>query len=349
MYVDNSLYLQDLDCVLKMDLSFLQGKNFFITGASGLVGSFLLDVLVRFNQNTDQKINIYATFSSEQSLAKRFPDNEYNKNFNSIICDITKPINLGIIPDFIVHSASLTHPKMYAECPVEVMKINMMGTINVLDWAKTNSDCRVLFLSTMEVYGENASPTGMFSEDDVGTFNFMSLRSCYPESKRVCETLTRCYAKEYNMHVMTARLGYIYGPTVQLDSSKADVQFLNNALKKENIVMKSTGTQRRSYCYVGDVVSGLLTILANGVSGEAYNVASKEGNVCLKDFAETIAELADVKVIFDCPTEFEKQGYSTVQNSTLNPAKLEALGWQSKIALRDGIEHTLNIKRNLKC
>lgn len=345
MYMNNSLYQQDLDRVLGMDLSHLKGKNFFITGAAGLVGSFLVDTLVRFNQTTDEKINIYATFISEKELYDRFPNYQQQAGFKAIFLDITNPIEVDITPDYILHAASLTHPKMYAERPVEVMKINMLGTINILDWAKKNPNCRILFLSTMEVYGENANPNGIFHEDDVGTFNFMSLRACYPESKRVCETLTRCYAKEYATQVMTARLGYVYGPTVQLSSSKADVQFLNNALKHENIVMKSAGDQKRSYCYVGDIVAGLLTILQKGTPGEAYNVASREGNVCLKDFARILADMAGVELVFECPTDAEKQGYSTVRNSTLDASKLEALGWQPRFKIQEGIEHTFQIKK----
>ena len=345
MYISNALYVQDLKRVLEMDLSFLKGKNFFITGASGMVGSFLIDILMQFNRENNEKINIYATFISDKDLKNRFPSYINDPYFHSVILDITTPINLDIKPDYILHAASLTHPKAYAEKPVETMKINMLGTINVLDWARKNPACRILFLSTMEVYGENPSQNGIFKETDIGTFDFTTVRACSPESKRVCETLTRCYAKEYNIQVMTARLGYVYGPSVQLNSSKADVQFLNNALRNENIVMKSAGTQKRSYCYVGDIVSGILTILKNGMSGEAYNIANKMGNVSLRDVAEALAELAKVKVIFENPTDAEKQGYSTVQNSTLDATKLESLGWHPRFSLREGIKHTFEIKK----
>lgn len=348
MYIKNALYIEDLKRVLEMDLSFLKRKNFFITGASGMVGSFLIDVLMQFNKESEEKINIYATFTSDKDLENRFPSYMNNPYFHSVILDITNPINLDIKPDYILHAASLTHPKAYAEKPVETMKINMLGTINVLDWARKNPDCRILFLSTMEVYGENPSQTGIFSETDIGYFDFTTVRSCYPESKRVCETLTRCYAKEYSTQVMTARLGYVYGPSVQLSSSKADVQFLNNALKNENIVMKSAGTQKRSYCYVGDIVSGILTILQNGKAGEAYNIASREGNISLKNVAEVLAELAKVKVIFNDPTDAEKQGYSTVQNSTLDASKLESLGWHSQFTVEEGFKHTYLIKKRLE-
>lgn len=349
MYMNNSIYKNDLNRVLTMDLSFLKGKSIFITGASGLVGSFFVDTLIRFNETTNEKVDIYATFLSRDELQNRFPNNLNDEKFKAIFWDVTKPIQFDVYPDFILHTASLTHPKMYAEKPVETMKVNMLGTINVLDFAKRNPKCRVVFLSTMEVYGENNLQKASFSENDIGTFNFMSVRSCYPESKRVCETLTQCYVKEYSVSIMIARLGYVYGPTVQLSSSKADVQFLNNALKKENIIMKSMGEQKRSYCYVADIVSGLLTLFKKGVPGEAYNVASKEGNISLKHFADILTEIAGVSLVFEHPTEFEKQGYSNVRNSTLDASKLETLGWRPLFTTKEGIEHTFKIKKENLC
>lgn len=347
MYIHHNLYLQDINRVLKTDLSFLEGKCVFITGASGLVGSFLIDVLMQFNQNAKEKIDIYATFTSEKTQNARFQSYIGNPYFHGVILNITNPIMPNIRPDYILHAASNTHPKAYAEFPVETMKINILGTLNILDWAKSFSDCRVLFLSTMEIYGENNSINGVFAETDIGHFDFLNIRSCYPESKRTCELLTKCYAKEYNMQTLIARLGYIYGPTVHLTSSKADVQFLNNALKHEDIVLKSSGRQKRSYIYVADVITAILTLFQKGTNAEAYNIASKEGNICLKDFAETLAEFADVNVVFDYSPQ-ENAGCSMVQNSMLDASKLEQLGWKPQYTLHEGIEHTFLIKKDIK-
>ena len=131
---------------------------------------------------------------------------------------------------------------------------------DALEIAKKNDKCRTIFLSTLEVYGEDKTVES-FKEDDIGYVNFMISRSCYPESKRLSETLCQAYIKEFNLDIVIARLGYIYGPTIKLSSSKADVQFLNKALSGENIVLKSSGMQKRSYCYVADTVSALLTVL----------------------------------------------------------------------------------------
>ena len=149
------------------------------------------------------------------------------------------------------------------------------------------------------------------------------------------------------MDVMIARLGYIYGPTVKLSSSKADVQFLNKVLHNEDIILKSSGLQRRSYCYVMDVVAALLFMLCSAQKGEAYNIANPKGNVCLKDVAQTLARLGNVNVRFEIPSDVEKQGYSTVSNSTLDSSKLMQLGWRPKFSLEEGLSHTLQIKRDM--
>jgi len=344
MYSNSSLYVQDIETVLKNDFSPFRGKTFFMTGTSGLVGRFLLDILMYLNINYDFNIHIYATFSSSKSAENCLNDYGASKYFHALIHNINESVKNNLVPDYVVHAASNTHPELYTKYPVETMKINFIGTVNILEVAKRNPKCRTLYISTLEVYGEDFSRK-KFSEHDIGFVDFTLPRSCYPESKRACETLCQSYRKEFGMDIQIARLGYIYGPTVNLNSSKADVQFLCDALNYKNIIMKSSGMQKRSYCYVADVVSALLFILIHGKNGEAYNIASPSGNILLKDFASMLAKLAGVSIEFKLPSEAERQGYSTVKNSTLNATKLEQLGWCSMFSLEEGIAHTLHIKR----
>lgn len=346
MYISNNLYRSDIAKIISPVFEDLRNKNIFITGSSGLVCSALIDTLMFLNENNNYQTHIWAMFHSENKYYQRFPSYLANSYFHPIVHDIFNPLEAEFCPDFMVHAASLTHPQLYAEKPIETMKLNILGTINALEFAKKNSDCRSLFLSTMEIYGENTAKD-TYAEDDYGYLDIMTQRACYPESKRAAETLCCCYSKEYNMDVMAARLGYIYGPTVQLSSSKADVQFLNNALNNKDIVMKSKGEQKRSYCYVLDVVSALITILCKGTSGEAYNIANKMGNVCLKDVAEIYAKLSGVNLKFELPSRKEQKGFSIVKNSTLCSKKLEALGWKAKFSLEEGLLHTLQIKRDM--
>ncbi len=344
MYINNRLYSGDIERIVSDRFSLLKNKTIFITGSSGLVGSFLIDTLMYMNKKLNYNTKIIATFSCEKSMNERFPSYKNEILFNPIIQNINEPIVCNEHIDYIFHAASNTHPALYANVPVETIKLNIIGTSNVLDFSRKNNNCKTIYLSTLEVYGEDSSIES-FEEDKIGYLNFMISRSCYPESKRLSETMCQAYIKEYSQNIVIARLGYIFGPTVKLDSSKADVQFLNKALQGQNIILKSPGLQKRSYCYVADAVSALLTILLYGNTGEAYNVANKNGNLLLKEYANTLAEIANVKVEFGEMGKIELQGGSKVQNSTLSSEKLMALGWKSKFELKEAIEHTYKIKK----
>ena len=346
MYINNDIYKEDIKRILTKDFEVLKNKTVLITGAGGLVGSFLTDTLVYLNKELNYNINIIGTFTSIESYNKRFPSYDNKCLFKPIVQDITKAFEFDEKVDYIIHTASNTHPLLYATKPVETIELNIQGTLNLLNFAKKQGKIRTLFLSTLEIYGEDPNIES-FSEENVGFVDFNISRSCYPESKRLGETLCHSFTKEYEQDIVIARLGYIYGPTIRLSSSKADVQFLNKALNNENIVLRSPGLQKRSYCYVADTVSALLTILLKGETDNSYNVASLEGNILLRDYAKTLAEIAKVKIQYENPTDIEIQGGSKVQNSMLNPDKLMKLGWKPKFKLKEAIEHTYRIKKEL--
>jgi nucleoside-diphosphate-sugar epimerase len=139
---------------------------------------------------------------------------------------------------------------------------------------------------------------------------------------------------------VVARLCHTYGPTFTADNSRADAQFLRNALAGRDIAMKSTGSQVRSWCYVADAVAALLTLLLRGEAGQAYNVANRRAVASIREYAQTLADIAGVKLTFELPSETEKAGYTRVTRAVLNPAKLEALGWQPRYGLREGLEES---------
>lgn len=346
MRLDYPLYLEDIKTIFHN--SDLYNQTFFITGSSGLIMSFLIDGLMYLNLYAGKKIQIYATFSNSQSLQKQFSQYLDHDCFHPLIQDITQPINIDIKADYIIHAASNTHPQLYNTKPVETIMLNLLGTKNVLEFARTCPNARCLFLSTFEVYGRPWQNRPL-SEADIGILDFTQVRSCYPESKRMCENLCHAYRSEYGLQVLIARLGYIYGPTVNLNSSKADVQFLNCALNRQDIVLNSRGDQPRSYCYVADAVSGLLTLLQHGTSGETYNLSNTTETVSLKQFASTLAQLSGVQIKFNLPsTGCGSANYAS--SSLMSTAKLQALGWKPIFNADTGIKHTYHIKKGLtKC
>ena len=224
------------------------------------------------------------------------------------------------------------------------MKTNLFGTMNLLELSK---DCgaKFLYLSTGEIYGNNTDH--IFTENDLGIVDTKLARSCYPESKRAAETLCMAYHSQYNVSVNIARLCYIYGATITDTNSRADAQFLRNAIQKQDIVMKSDGLQRRTYCYVADCVSGILTILLKGKDGEVYNISNHNSVVSIREYAQTLAKISGVKLVFDMPDEVEKKGYSKNADSILDSTKLQNLGWDAFYDIEKGLINTYKLKQKI--
>ncbi len=315
----------------------LKDKSFLITGANGLIGSYLVDYL------DFAGANVYAMSRSGEKLQKRFNG---KNNVKLIEQDLNQPLNLDLGFDYIVHTASNSHPLAFSKDPVGTMKTNLLGTINLLEHIKGTKG-KFLYLSTGEVYGNNIDHE--FCEDDLGVVDTKIPRSCYPESKRASETLCVSYNSQYSIDVNIARLCYVYGPTITDDNSRADAQFLRNALNSKDIVLKSKGEQKRTYCYVADAVCALLFILLNGECAEVYNIANPNSIVSVAQYAKTLADIANVSLNFELPDEIESKGYSKQADSILSAKKLMNLGWKPLYGIQQGLLHTYQIKKELEC
>ena len=307
-------------------------KKFLITGANGLIGSYLVDYL----SFTGAKV--YAMSRSIDKLKFRFN----NQNIKLIEQDLNEPLKINNKFDYIIHAASNAHPLAFSQDPVGTMKTNLFGTINLLEMSK-NSNSKFLYLSSGEIYGNNIDHD--FTEDDLGVVDTKITRSCYPESKRAAETLCVSYCDQFGIHTNIARLCYVYGHTITDDNSRADAQFLRNALLGKDIAMKSKGTQRRTYCYVADAVSALLFILLNGVKSEVYNIANPHSIVTIAQYAQILANIANVNLKFELPDEIEQKGYSKQADSVLSAQKLINIGWKPLYDINVGLEHTFRIKK----
>lgn len=313
--------------------------NVLITGATGLIGSCMADVLLEANKD-GSCFNIYVLGRNEEKIMSRF----YCNSVHIIAQNITETFSIDNM-DYIIHAASNADPKSYALYPAETILTNVIGAKNVLEYCK-NKKTRALLTSTFEVYGELKKD--IYSEEDYGLLDYNQIRSCYPESKRVAELLFRTYHDEYDVDCVIARLASIYGPTMSETDSKAHAQFIRNAIRGENIVLKSEGLQKRTYCYLMDAVSGLFTVLFKGNKGEAYNVANSNSVATIANVAKTVAEIAGTEVVFDIPDEIEKKGFSKPLNCVLNSRKLESLGWSGKYDLRTGLYETISILKEIE-
>ena len=325
----------------------LFGQRIAVSGASGLIGAAIMDILLRLNMRDKANISIIALGRNKNAMEKRF-SYAGNDGYIFIAHDFLENDALKIEADYFVHCAGICSPKLYISSPVETIMGNISGLNSVLNCAKDGKIKRVLYISSSEVYGikSNAIP---FEESEHGEINILDSRSCYPCAKSLCENLCISYANEYGVDVVIGRPGHIYGACTSVNDDRAYAQFFRKALARENVVLKSAGDQIRSYCYSLDCGSALLTILCNGSCGQAYNISNHNSIVSIREFAQEICNVAGTRLIFANPTDEEKKSFNKMNTSALDATKLEGLGWTGKFDIHEGVKASLQWTSELLC
>lgn len=313
------------------DIGFLNKKTICFSGGTGLICSYLIDYLLE----SKLEIEIIVLCRNIDRTLERFSKHRNNPLLKVLSCNLLNSISYDDKIDYIIHAASNTDPLNYSLNPISTMNTNYIGTKNLLDLA-VEKNSKFIFFSSCEVYGETKEQA--VSEEDYGYINILDSRACYNESKRASETLTICYHKEKKVDVCILRLSRVYGPTMKMEDTKALSQFIKNGLAKEDIILKSDGTQLFNYTYVSDVLEALLKVLKIHCSSICFNVANEE-ILSLKTIAKYIANINNTSVIFQEPSQVEKLGYSKAYFSSLNCSKIrKELGWTPKINFYEGIE-----------
>ena len=340
--LDCSGYVADLDAVCALDLPWdaLAGRTVAISGATGMIGAFLIDTLLRKDATAGLGCDVVALGRSAEKAKARLP---YfgRDHFSFEEGSVTAPGYRPVAPaDYVLHLASSTHPRQYATDPIGTIRANVDGLQNLLEYS---ADCgaRLLFASSVEVYGQNRGDVERFGEGYCGDIDCNSLRACYNESKRLGEAMCQAYRSQRGVRAVIARIARVYGPTLLPDDSKALSQFMRRALDGEDVVLKSEGTQRFSYLHVADAVSGLLRVLLLGGDGEAYNLADEGSDAVLRDLAALVAAAGGVRVVFDLPDAQEAAGYSKATLALMDGSKARGLGWRARYDVESGVRATM--------
>ena len=332
-------YRDDIQQVFSEHLPWekLSGTNILVTGATGLIGSTLVDALMA---NPHRDYSVYASGRNLARARKRFENYFSMESFSFIEYDVTLPLQTHIHFDYIIHAASPASPNAFSKNPVEIVKANIQGVSNLIEYGIKHGMKRFLYVSSGEVYGEGDGR--VITEDYCGYVDSLNPRSCYPSSKRAAETLCASYASEYDVDVVIARPCHVYGPHFTELDNRVYAQFIRNILNGEDIVMKSRGEQIRSWCYVVDCVSALLYILLKGASGNAYNVADPNSVLSVKQLADMLADIGGRNVVIEMPSDAEKRSFNPVSKSVFSVAKLEGLGWKVSERMYDKMSKTVS-------
>ena len=332
-------YISEIKTFIKDNkLEIFSNKKLLLSGGTGLICSFFIDTLLA----TDFNFKITLLCSNTQSAKIRFSAYENDSRIEFLEVDLKKKIDcIADDYDYILSAASFTDPKNYSAFPVETIVINVIGSQNLFEVAKSQKHLKkFLVFSSCEVYGEEKE---VLTEETKGIVNCLNVRSCYNESKRLVETMAVAYSKEYGIDAVIARFSRVYGPTMKLADSKALSQFMLNSITGKDVVLKSQGTQRFSYCYVSDAVSALITLLEKGETANAYNITNDTEQVELREIARMVASIEGVNVHFEIPSATEQAGYSIATVAIQDASKLKKLGWIPAINLEEGIKRTLPI------
>lgn len=337
--LQSKLYQKDIKNSLSsvLNIDELNNSKILITGATGLVCSAIVDVLI----NACLNIIVYVAGRSKKKVYKRF-----DRKVVFVQYDATNPITFDVDVDYIIHGASNASPNLYVNEPVETMQANINGMQNLLDYARKKSVKKVVYVSSSEVYGRKES-IEPFKEDQYGFIDLLNPRSSYPIAKRAAETMCVSYHAEYGVPFNVVRLGHIYGPSASKSDKRVSSDFTYKAAKGENLVLKSEGKQIRSYCYSLDCASAILSVLTSGVDGEVYNISNRNSIINVREMAEYVAKAGGVDLIFDVPNQTETAVFNPMDNSSLDSTKLENLGWKGIFSAKDGLEHTVRILMEL--
>ena len=311
----------------------LQGKTVFVTGATGFLGSFIIRTLDYANKNMSLNIKILALVRDE-SKAKNILRECRITVVNGDICEF--PVISDDI-DYIFHCAAITKSKEMVEKPVQVIEGIVNGTQNILRLAHEKNVKSMVYLSSMEVYGDTNPELEYVKEEDLGFVQIQNARSCYPLGKRMAENICYSYFCQYGVPVKIARLAQTFGTGILKTETRVFYQFALSAIKGENIILHTDGSSSGNYCYSADAVMGLLLLLLDGKDGEIYNIANENANMTIKQMAEMVADKitnGKISVIYDIPKE-NTFGYAAPAKMKLSSEKIRTLGWQPKYNLEE--------------
>lgn len=326
----------------------LNGKNILLTGAYGMLASYIVYFLFYLKKEKNIDVKLIAVVRTKEKFYKKFRDLDTFDGCTVIESDLSQKIDINTAVDYIIHTASLASPQYYSVCPVDVLQPNTIGNYNLLQMAKEKQVKGYLLFSTGDVYGAVNVESGLIGEDTFGAMNTLDIHNCYSESKRMAEAMCKAFQVQYNVPAKIVRIAHTYAPTMDIENDpRVFASFVKNIVNRQDIVMKSNGAGKRSFCYITDAVAGYFTVLLDGKDGEAYNVCNTSQYVSIRQLAECLANLYPDRRIRVVQKERSADEHYTENvlllgsGSTPDNSKLKNLGWEAKVCIEDGFDRVV--------
>ena len=331
-------------------MSILSGKTIMITGAAGLICSAIVDILFSYNDSHPEKqpIIILAAGRWLKEMEERFHERTKRQDFKFVAYDAAKHDNSlphGLNPDYIIHGASNAFPAMVMREPVETILANVIGIYELLSIARTHNTRRVLYISSSEVYGQKPG-IEPYHEGEYGYIDQLNPRNSYSIGKRAAENMCASFAAEYDIESVIVRPGHIYGPTASIQDTRVSSAFAWAAARGENLILKSEGNQRRSYCHCLDCASAILWVLLCGDNGHAYNISNPNSVITIREMATELAKAGGVKLIMEVASKAEIASFNPMSNSSLDSVSLQELGWRGLFD-KSGLDSTVQTMKEM--
>lgn len=338
--MNNSIINEDIKSVLESDfINFkaLNTTNFLVTGASGMLCSFVIKTLLKITSG-----KVFAIFRNRERFDALFSEFSTNPNLVAIESDIST-FNCNIIKDeidYIIHGASVGSPTSYIKDPLDVFHANCIGMLKLIELAKVKRVKNFAFISSASVYGDVGGINNV-SEDYIGSLNQLDIRSCYSESKRMAENILASWCKVNNRDFSIIRPFHTYGPGMRMDDGRIFADLVDAVVNQKDIIVNSDGSAVRAFCYIADFASALLAIISSQSSNQAWNVGSSQDAINIIDLAHIVSNIIPdlkVNVIATAKGETKSSGISRVVPDV---TKLSRLGWKRKFDLKSGFKRTI--------
>lgn len=344
----NNIIQEDLNVIFRSDINWSRFDNctILITGANGFLPAYLVESLLYLNTVSPRNnVKVIGLVRNRVNAEARFSDYQNNPNLKFVVQDVSEPIELAEKVDYIIHAASQASPKFYGIDPIGTLKANVVGTLNLLNFAAKNDVRSFLYFSSSEVYGEVAIDQVPISENTYGYLDPIQVRSCYAESKRMGENICISYHHQYGIPVKIVRPFHTYGPKMKLDDGRVYADFVSDILQRKNIRMHSDGSAIRAFCYLSDATIGFLKVLLEGENANAYNIGNPYEEHSILELAEILVNiypergLSVVKHITNSDNTYLK---SPFKRNSPDISKASLLNWTPAISVSEGFKRTID-------